>query len=359
MTSTRILPRPELDRIQAAVHGGFDSTRVHGDLLDFSANVNPFGPSPLIWDAMRTVDVARHPDPRAASLRAALAEMEGVELDQLLVGNGSIELIYHLTTAYLRPGDPVLIVEPTFGEYAIAAAIMGAQIVPWRLDPDEGFELDLDRLLRLVRRVNPRLIFLCNPNNPTGAFVGREQVERLLGECPGALLVLDESFIRFVAQAWCSRDLLGLGNLAILRSLTKDYALTGLRVGYALADRAIIAALAKVQPPWSVNALAQAAAHAALRDEAHLRASLVGLASAKADLVRDLLQLGLAPRPSRTHFFLLPVGSAAEWSRRLLVHNILVRDCSSFGLPTFVRVATRQVADNARLVAALAELRDS
>jgi histidinol-phosphate aminotransferase len=276
----------------------------------------------------------------------------------VLAGNGSTELIYALANAYLRPGDRVLIVEPTFGEYAAAAALAGAQVVAYRASAEQQFRLDIDELLALARRIEPRLIFLCNPNNPTGAFLDRAQVARLLDGCPGALLILDESFINFVADAWPARDLLEAGNLVVLRSLTKDYSLTGLRVGYALAGPDVIAALLKVQPPWSVNALAQAAALAALQDQAHLRDSLAALARAKDQLVQQLARRDLAPLPSHVHFFLLPVDSAAECARRLLDHRILVRDCSSFGLPTFVRIAARRPEENEQLVVALAEIRD-
>jgi histidinol-phosphate aminotransferase len=357
--SNHILPRPELERVPLVVHGGFDSARAPVDLLDFSANVNPFGPSPRIWDAIRSVDVARHPDPRATPLRVFLAEMEGLDTRQVLAGNGSTELIYHLANAYLRAGDRVLIVEPTFGEYAAAAALAGAQVFAWRARAEERFRPDIDELLSLARRIDPRIIFLCNPNNPTGAFLGRKQVARLLGGCPGALLVLDESFIRFVADAWPSRDLLGAGNLVVLRSLTKDYALTGLRVGYALSSPEVIAALLKVQPPWSVNALAQAAALVALQDQAHLRDTLAALACARDALVQQLAGHGLVPLPSHVHFFLLPARAAAESARRLLDRHILVRDCTSFRLPTFVRIAARRPEENERLVAALCEIADS
>src|SRR5262245_58501133 len=142
-----IPPRPELAHVPVVVHGGYDSARPVADLLDFSANINPFGPSPRIWEAMRAVDVARDPDPRAAPLRAFLAEAERIDAGQVLVGNGSTELIYQLANAYLRPGDRVLIVEPTFGEYAAAAALAGAQVVALRTRPDDGFQLDIDELL--------------------------------------------------------------------------------------------------------------------------------------------------------------------------------------------------------------------
>ncbi len=356
-----IRPRPEVERITTIPHGGFESGRPPG-LLDFSANVNPFGPSPRIWEAMREVPIDQHPDPRAAPLRNLLAEIEGLDARQILVGNGAVDLIYQVAVAYLRAGDRVLIVQPTFGEYANAAAIMGAEIVA--LDTRVGaqhavplHEINLDALQKVARESNPRVIFLCNPNNPTGTYLECQAIEQLRRACPDTLVVLDQVFVRFVADAWSSREWLPFDNLILLRSLTKDYALTGLRVGYAMASTNTIAALEKVQPPWSVNALAQAAAMAALRDEDHLRTSLAALARAKEDLVRDLTQLGMTVFPSRVHFFLMHVGSAFEFTQRLLERQILVRDGTSFGLPEFVRIAARRPSENARLVEAIAQMR--
>lgn len=354
--ATPIAPRPELAAIEAVPHGGFAET-TGGNLLDFSANVNPFGPSPRVWGAICSVALGRHPEPRAAPLRRFLAMYDDVAPARLLIGNGSIELIYNLAVAYLRPGDCVLVVEPTFGEYAAAARIMGAQVLPWRSGPEQGFALDLDGLVRLALRTRPRLLFLCNPNNPTGAYHAREVIEYLLGALPETLIVLDEAFVRFIPDAWMSRDL-AANNLLVLRSLTKDYALTGLRVGYARGAPAVIAALQKVQPPWSVNAMAQAAAIAALQDEEHFQRSLAALVEAKELFMRDLAAIGLAPLPSRLCFFLIHVGAAAIWRQRLLERGMLVRDCTSFGLPGYIRVAVRRPAENARLVAALMALKE-
>jgi histidinol-phosphate aminotransferase len=349
-----IAPRPELAAIEPVPHGGF--AELAGDVLDFSANVNPFGPSPRVWGALGAVPLARHPDPRATPLRRFLAVLHDVDPARILVGNGSVELIYNLAVAFLRPGDRALVVEPTFGEYAAAAAIMGAELVRLRTRPEEGFALDLDRLAKLAQAAQPRLLFLCNPNNPTGTYLPRDLVEHLLRALPATLIVLDEAFVRFVPDAWPAQAL-AAPNLLVLRSLTKDYALTGLRAGYARGPREVIAALEKVQPPWSVNALAQAATIAALQDEAHLQGALAALAAAKEIFVRDLAAIGMAPLPSRTHFFLLHVGDAAGWKQRLLEQNMLVRDCASFGLPEYIRVAVRHPRENARLVAALATIR--
>jgi histidinol-phosphate aminotransferase len=354
--ASKIEPRPELAAIEAVPHGGF-ADRTGAEALDFSSNVNPFGPSPRVWGAIGSVAIGRHPDPRATPLRRFLAAVEGVGPEQVLAGNGSVELIYNLAVAFLRPRDRVLVVEPTFGEYAAASAVMGAELVRWRTTPESGFAIDLDGLVEAARRARPRLLFLCNPNNPTGTYQPRELVAHLLERLPETLVVLDEAFVRFIPDAWPSADL-AAPNLLALRSLTKDYALTGLRAGYARGPREVIAAIERVQPPWSVNALAQAAALAALQDEAHLQQTLAALAEAAADLARDLGAIGLPPLPSRLGFFLLRVGVAAEWRARLLERGILVRDCTSFGLPEHIRVAARHPRDNARLVAALAAVKE-
>lgn len=350
-----VLPRSELERVPAVPHGGHHSGLPPGELLDFSANINPYGPSPRIWPAMQTVDIACHPDPRATPLRQALAAHNGIDPAALLVGNGAADLIYQLATAYIRTGDRVVIVTPTFGEYAAAATMMGAEVIShWLRHAPEGFCLDIERLIHDVQRHQPRLLFLCSPNNPTGTYYDRTLVAALLDAAPGTLLVLDEAFVNFVATPWWAIDLLEHPNLLILRSMTKDYALTGLRVGYAIAAPEIIAALEKVQPPWAVNALAQAATLAALEDTEHLRVTLARIRQTSSDLHVGLIAAGFAPLSSAVHFCLAPVSSAAAWKAALLRHRILVRDCTSFGLPQQIRIATRHPADNAHLLAALA-----
>jgi L-threonine-O-3-phosphate decarboxylase len=346
--------------VQPVVHGGHHSNLPREALLDFSANINPFGPTPRIWEAMQQVTIGQHPDPRAAGLRHALAEYHDVDPAALLVGNGAVELIYLLAVAYVRPGDRVLIVTPTFGEYAQAVAIMGADVVNYPTPPDRSVSvaLELDTLVRTVQHTSPRLLFLCNPNNPTGTSHPRAVVETLLAAAPDTLLVLDEAFVNFAPGHWRATSLRPHPNLLILRSMTKDYALTGLRVGYAIGAPDVIATLEKVQPPWSVNALAQEAARVALEDDNYLQRTLAALATASSDLRDTLHQRGFAPLPSAVHFFLLPVGSATDTARWLLNRGILVRDTTSFGLPAHIRIAARQAADNARLVDALVAYRE-
>lgn len=351
-----LAPRPEIAAVPDVPHGGL-AAHLPADALDFSSNVNPYGPSPRVWAAMRQVAIEHHPDPRAAPLRRLLAQREGLPPEALLVGNGSVDLLYQLAVAHLRPGDVVLAAEPTFGEYAAAAALMGARVERLPAAPEAGFAHDPEALADAVRRLGPRVLFVCNPNNPTGAALPAAALARLADSCPDTLLVLDEAFAGFLPEPWPGRALLGRPNLAILRSLTKDYALTGLRAGYLLGPPDLIGAVAKAQPPWSVNAMAQAAAAAALADEQYLRGTLAALAVARADLAADLARIGLAPLPTQVHFFLLEVGRAALWRQRLLDRGILVRDCTSFGLPGHIRISARRPEENARLLETIDDLR--
>ncbi len=349
-----IQPRPEIEALPPVIHGGFHSGE--GVALDFSSNVNPFGPSPRVWEALRSVTIGEHPDPRAAPLREFLAAYESVSTDQILVGNGSVELIYALAIAFVRPGDTVLVVAPTFGEYAAAARIMGAQVHEFRLQPQDNFALDVDELLAVVQRIKPRLLFICSPNNPTSTYLTPQEIEQILRGCLETLLVLDEAFVRFLPDAWSSNSLLQCENLLILRSLTKDYALTGLRVGYALGLPVVIDAIEKAQPPWSVNSFAQAAAIAALSDTEFFTNSMRDLFRARDDFAQRLAGIGLPPLSTRMTYFLVSVPTAKELATRLLVRHLRVRDCTSFGLPQHVRIATRRPDENAQLINALGEL---
>jgi L-threonine-O-3-phosphate decarboxylase len=325
------------------------------DILDFSVNSNPYGPSPLVWKALREVPLNRYPDREALALRRTLARRLGVTPDQIVVGNGSAELTWLVTLAFLRPGDSVLVIGPTFGEYARAATLMGAQAETWTAGPEQSFALEPDQVAASLERVRPRLTFLCNPNNPTGAIVPLEALASWAQAHPQTLFVVDEAYLAF-ATGLRSALTTGADNVLVLRSMTKDYALAGLRLGYAVGHEAVISALAKVRPPWSVNGMAQAAGVAALADNGHIKRSLATLTQDKQELVMGLAELGLQSVPSAVHYFLVHVGDGAAFRRALLRHKIQVRDCGSFGLPAYVRIATRRPEENVRLLEAVGEV---
>lgn len=357
---TVIRPRLEVTKSSDAVHGAFDYAELArlgldaGALIDFSTNSNPFGPSPTVTAALAAVDPACYPDRECLLLRRALVDHLAVTPDQIVVGNGAAEILWLVAFAFLRPGDRALIVGPTFGEYARMAQLMGAQVVHWTAGPADGFAVDVGAVSAQLNSVHPRLVFVCNPNNPTGAVVDIHAIAAWAVASPHVLFVIDEAYIAF-ADGMTPVHTLGLPNLVSVRSMTKEYALAGLRLGYAVGTPSLIAALAAARPPWNVNAYAQAAGLAALGDPSYLHETLTRLRAAKSDLVARLISQGYAPVPSVTNYFLLPVGNATRLRARLLGQGILVRAGTSFGLPQHIRIATRRPEENDRLSQALGQ----
>jgi len=359
-----ISPRPEVLAMPPSHHGAFDYLELEqlaldaGEILDFSVNSNPYGPSPKVSAALQQVPLYLYPDREVLALRRALSEHLSAALEQIEVGNGTAELIWLVALTFMRPGERVLIIGPTFGEYARAAALMGASVQIAFTRPEEDFRVDPDAVLRSLEAEQPQVVFICNPNNPTGAFTPPDVIGRWASLYPGTLFVVDEAYLNFVEDAGSTFDL-GLENILVLRSMTKDYALAGLRLGYALGARPVIDVLARARPPWSVNAMAQAAGLAALNDPAHFQVSLSRLRQTKPALLAGLRDLGLQPFPSATQFFVTDVRDGKAFRSAMLERRILVRDCASFGLPAYVRIATRLPEENARLLDAIRLIRNA
>ena len=357
--SQTLSPRPEIAATLPAYHGAFDYAELErldldpDNLLDFSVNSNPYGPSPMVRQAVASVPLDRYPDRESLGLRRALAEHLEAPPVQILIGNGGAELLWLVSFTFLERGDRVLIIGPTFGEYSRLATLMGAQVGTWLAQPADGFDLQPEGVAQQLHHLQPKVAFLCNPNNPTGRHVPLEVIADWATAHPHTLFVIDEAYLAFVPAARSTFSL-GLENILVLRSMTKDYALAGLRLGYVVGrNQAIIRVLARARPAWSVNALAHAAGIAALLDQPYLEKCLTDLVQAKEMLIKELQRLGLAPVPAATHFFLMPVGNGAAFRRALLGQGVLVRDCASFGLPAFVRIASRSVEENQRLLAAI------
>jgi len=355
-------------------HGGIDYAELEmlgitpEEVIDFSANLNPFGPPAEIMEAINqghyqlSQIISHYPDSQTTHLRRCLAQKLGVKVDNILVGNGCTELIRLAALAYFSKGDQVLIIEPTFGEYQVACQIAGASIVRQRLSAENAFQLNVDDTIQLIQSLrakqsNLKGIFIANPNNPTGRYLPQTEFEKVLHASHDCLVILDEAYVNFVDSAWSSLDMTEGSNLLVLRSMTKDYAMAGLRLGYAAAREEIIANLRRICPPWNVNALAQKAGISAIANKEYLRRCQVELKEAKDYLVVELSRLGFSPVPSEANFFLVEVGDAAEFRHKLLRRKILVRDCTSFGLPGYVRIAPRTLPECQRLVTAIEEIR--
>ena len=343
------------------VHGGLNYAELKSlglapdEVLDFSANINPLGTAPGVLQAIQGVDPAAYPDPACLALREDLGAHLELAPDRILVGNGSTELIYLLARACLEPGARVVIFAPAFGEYEAACRMQGADVGFIHAGRDGEFQWNLAGALDLLHAQQPSLVFLGNPNNPTGRYLGQEPVEQLAGAVSkSGLLVLDEAYLSFIERSWDSRPLLDRGNVVLLRSMTKDHALAGLRLGYLLGLPGTLARIGAFRYSWSVNALAQAAGSAALAHQDHVARGREVVRSGKDYLHQELRRLGLKCMPSAANFLLVEVGDAAGLRARLLKdHAVCVRECTSFGLPGHIRIGVRGLEDCRRLIGAL------
>ena len=335
-----------------------------GSIIDFSASISPLGPPAGLWDALRGVDLANYPDPECLELKEALAKRLGVDTNQILVGNGTTEIIHLLARAYLSASNQgvantALLLTPTYGEYAGACRLSGGSIFKLAAQYQDGFGWDIPEARTHIGGQRPSLVFVCNPNNPTGVYLPEADIGGLaqaVAQVDG-LLVLDEAYVSFVDDPWDWRKLLEQGNLVVLRSMTKDYALTGLRLGYSLASPEVTDRLASFQPDWSVNSLAQAAGLVALADTEYLPKARQMVNQAKGFLTEQLSKTGFRVQPSAANFLLVQVGNGTIMRDKLLERALVVRDCTSFGLPDYIRIGVRSLDDCQRLVEAMAEVK--
>jgi len=331
------------------------------EFLDFSSNMNPFGPPPAAERIYRERwhDVVRYPDPAVRELRQKLAGIYGIPEDCILAGNGAAELI-DLAVRVLKPAVTAL-ARPSFSEYEEAAAKTGSKLLDIPLREENGFmlqERDLDEAMKQAD-----LLFLGHPNNPTGRTLPVSALDRLAGS--DRMVILDEAFLDFSpreAELTRIRQAAQAGNLFVIRSLTKFYAIPGIRLGFIVARPDWIAALRRLQVPWSVNFLAQAVGRAVLDDREYAVRTREWLERERPWLSGRLEALGCRVVPSETNYLLfsLPVDSGMDVKRlqRLLgARGILVRDASLFaGLDSrYVRIAVRRREENERLLRGLEE----
>jgi histidinol-phosphate/aromatic aminotransferase/cobyric acid decarboxylase-like protein len=276
-----------------------------------------------------------------------------VTADQIALGNGAAELLWTLATVLLRPGDAVVVVEPAFGELRAAAEHAGARICEWRTRPDDGFAVDIAAVGDAIAGCAARLAYVCAPGTPTGAAVPVAGIAALARAQPQATIVLDQSFLSLSAR-YADADVRLPDNVVCVRSLTKDHAIPGVRIGYLIAAPALVARVEHGRASWTTGAAAQAAALAACAAGGFVAESRARLLAERAQLTALLDGLGLCAAPSSTGFVAVRTGDAGGVRRRLLArHRVLVRDCSSFGLPDHIRVAARTAACRERLAVAL------
>ena len=355
-------PKRHIVGLAGGVHGGPDHAELKAlgidadEVLDFSVCTNPFMPPPGVRESISAAPIERYPDSQASILREKLAEKLGINAENILAGSGTTELIRLIVSVYFRRNDRILILEPTYGEYETACRLGGIGLIKYRAKEEDGFAYNVEEMIGICRRQKPRGVFICNPNNPTGRYLQRNDIVKIIQNLKDGLVILDEAYMPFIEKNWDSLDLIKHDNIIIMRSMTKDYGLPGLRLGYAVACREIIDGLRPAAPPWNVNAAAQQAGTYVLEKDDCLKESLRKTGEAKDYLVKAISQLGLETLPSDAHYFLVKAGDAATLRRSLLERGILVRDCSSFGLEEYVRVSPRTMPECRKFIDALSDV---
>ncbi|MGV3482923.1 MAG: 5,6-dimethylbenzimidazole synthase [Planctomycetaceae bacterium] len=354
MTHDRACPPAE------SYHGGLDLEELARfgikpeDATDFSSNILPHGPSPRVRAAIASAPLDRYPDRECRELRQAIGSRYQVDPSRILVGNGCSELIHLVASSLLEPDDQVLVVGPTFSEYSRASQLALAAVTECHAQVETQFRVPVEQVGELLESQRFKLVWICNPNNPTGQLIDCEQLAAWLANYPQVMFVVDESYIEFCESVpslltW-QRD-----NLIVLRSMTKAYALAGVRLGFAAVPSKQYEKLARRRVPWSVSILAEVAGVAALKDRAYYEAALGDVRREKSLFEDQLAAHGFRPLPSATGYFLLPVNDAARVRERLLSHGLVVRDCRSFGIQDHLRIAVRDRASHERLLSVLSD----
>lgn len=324
-------------------------------IIKVASNENPFGPSPLAIAAMQkaVAGVNLYPDGNAFYLKQKLASKLGVETANLILGNGSNEIIEFVAHALLAPGDDVIVSQFCFAIYPIVAKMMGANVVTV---PAKNYGHDLPAMLHSVTP-RTKIIFVANPNNPTGTLAPREEVVQFVNDVPDdVLLVMDEAYIEFLDDAVDLVSLIRLGarkNLILMRTFSKIYGLAGLRIGYGIGNSEFISVLEKIRQPFNVNLMAQIAALAALDDAEHVRKTRANNFAGLEFFERAFHELKLEFVPSHANFILVRVGDGQKIFETMQKQGVIVRPMGGYQLPGWIRISIGTPKENERCLQAL------
>ena len=333
-----------------------DVSREYGisGVVKLASNENALGPSPAALEAVRSAldDLHRYPDGSAISLRKLLAEKLEVRFEQIFMGNGGDDVLSVLARTFINEGEEVIIIQPSFSQYAHVSRVMGAKVV---VSPLKNWRADLDDV-RFKVSEKTKLVFLCNPNNPTGTIIGKAELARFLGDLPeGILVLLDEAYGDFVEHPEYpdSLEFLDRYPVVVLRTFSKIYGLAGLRVGYGIGPKEVIDYMNRTREPFNVNRLAQAGAAAALKDDGHRHQAVTAVREGRQQLYATFQKLGLGYIESQANFIFVKVGDGEAVAAALLRVGIIVRAGSAFDSPDWIRVTVGLREENRKLGDAL------
>jgi histidinol-phosphate aminotransferase len=324
-------------------------------IIKVASNENPFGPSPLAVAAMQKAlsNLHLYPDGNAFYLKQKLAAKLGVETGNLILGNGSNEIIEFVAHALLAPGDDAVVSQFCFAIYPIVAKMFGANL---KIVPAKNHGHDLPAMLKAIT-AKTRIVFVANPNNPTGTLAPREEVVDFVNQIPDdVLLVMDEAYIEFLDDAVDLIPLIRLGarkNLILMRTFSKIYGLAGLRIGYGIGNPEFISALEKIRQPFNINLLAQTAALAALDDDEHVRKTRANNFAGLEFFEKAFRELKLEFVPSFANFILVRVGEGQKVFDAMQKQGVIVRPMGGYQLPEWIRISVGTPQENGRALNAL------
>ena len=325
-------------------------------IIKLASNENPLGPSPKAVQAMRTALENAHlyPDGSGFYLCKAIASKLGLNSENVILGNGSNEVIEFLGHAFLNPGDDVITCQYAFIVYKLLATAFSVRTIE---TPSPDYRQNLNAALKAITS-KTRLIFIPNPNNPTGTLVSQGAIERFMSQIPdGVIVVFDEAYFEFLNDPPDTlRYVRDGGNVVVLRTFSKIHGLAGLRVGYGVARSEFIEVLHKTRQPFNVNSIAHAGALAALEDDAHLRETKRVVDQGRAYLQEKLTELKIEFVPAVANFVMVNVGDGCAVFEQLLKRKVIVRPLKGYGLPEWIRISVGTMQENEKCIAALREV---
>ena len=326
------------------------------EIVKLASNENPLGPSPKAVEAISEIAKVAHiyPDGGGFKLRSAISEKYGVPFNNTVLGNGSNEIIELLCHCFLNPKAELIAAEHAFVVYKLMATLFGAKYVEV---PDPGFVHDLEAMAAAINE-NTRLVFIANPNNPTGTIVGEEAIDHFMEQVPDhVVVVFDEAYHEFLSDAPNTLKYIEQGkNVCVLRTFSKAQGLAALRIGFGLASEPVANILNKARQPFNANAVAQAAALAAIHDDEHISATVSNNNEGLAYFEKAFTERNLEYVPSVANFVLVKVGDGDQLFKDMLAKGVIIRAMSGYKLPEWIRISVGTPQENTRFIEVLDEL---
>ena len=353
-------------------HGGLDYSRIKkkglnpDEIIDFSVSINPYPVHQSILNAVNQCSLIRYPDSSAYDLREKIAEHENCSVDEILAVNGTSQGIHLIGEAFLTEKSTVVIVSPAYSQYKNISLLKKSRIVEIQCSPLNDFVPNTEDIIIALKKEKPAVLWICNPNNPTGTYLDKYEMQKIEEAAVNTktIVVIDEAYVAFTKRELRYRDI--SSNILRLNSMTKDYGIPGLRLGYIHGDPELLKTIADYQPEWSISAPAQEAGIACLKEQAYYASTWSAVKSECENLRKKMMSLGLKVYESESNFFLAKLGNrkslsieqegyATQLQKALEKKNIQIRDCSSFGYPDHIRIGVHSEENNEILFQAIKE----